>query len=92
MKAQSHVEKITDVVARAELAAVKSQLGFFIGSYADALSDAEFAQGAKQRGLDDERHGMKSSQLRTHVRERYVRTLRLLTPLRIGWVSFPRGA
>jgi hypothetical protein len=23
------------------------------------LGDAEFAQGAKQRGLDDERHGMK---------------------------------
>jgi diguanylate cyclase (GGDEF)-like protein len=45
VKAQGHVEEATDVVARAELAAVKSQLGFFIGSYADALSDAELAIG-----------------------------------------------
>jgi diguanylate cyclase (GGDEF)-like protein len=52
VKAQTHVEETTDVVARAELAAVKSQLGFFIGSYADALSDAELAIGLADSSRD----------------------------------------
>jgi diguanylate cyclase (GGDEF)-like protein len=52
VKAQSHAEDATDVVARAELAAMKSQLGFFIGSYADALSDAELAIGLADSSRD----------------------------------------
>lgn len=52
VKAQGHVGEATDVVARAELAAVKSQLGFFIGAYADALSDAELAIGLADSSRD----------------------------------------
>jgi diguanylate cyclase (GGDEF)-like protein len=45
VEAERHAEETKDIVARAELAAVKSQLGFFMGSYAEALSDAEMAIG-----------------------------------------------
>jgi diguanylate cyclase (GGDEF)-like protein len=43
MDAERFVEIDTDTVARAELSAVKSQLSFFTGSYADALTYAEMA-------------------------------------------------
>jgi diguanylate cyclase (GGDEF)-like protein len=43
LDAERHMEAGTDAVARAELAAVNSQLSFFTGSYTDALRHAELA-------------------------------------------------
>jgi diguanylate cyclase (GGDEF)-like protein len=39
--AERHAERADDTVARAEVAALKAQLSFFTGSYAEALSHAE---------------------------------------------------
>ena len=41
--AERHAERGDDLAARAEVATLKAQVGFFTGSYAEALSDAELA-------------------------------------------------
>src|ERR1700739_4894764 len=43
LEAERQMQSGTDAVARAELAAVNSQLSFFTGSYTDALRHAELA-------------------------------------------------
>ena len=43
MEAERHAEASEDTTARAEIAALKAQLSFFTGSYAEALRHAELA-------------------------------------------------
>ena len=43
VEAQRHLGRVTDSAARCEVAALKAQVSFFSGSYADALREADLA-------------------------------------------------
>ena len=43
VEAQRHLSRVTDSAARCEVAALKAQVSFFSGSYADALREADLA-------------------------------------------------
>ncbi|HEX3979462.1 MAG TPA: diguanylate cyclase [Solirubrobacteraceae bacterium] len=52
--AERHAERCDDLVARVEVAALKGQVSFFTGSYADALSHAERSVQLSDQTGDDE--------------------------------------
>jgi diguanylate cyclase (GGDEF)-like protein len=52
--AERHAESSDDLVARVEVAALKSQVSFFTGSYAEALSHAERSVQLSDEAGDDE--------------------------------------
>jgi diguanylate cyclase (GGDEF)-like protein len=54
VEAERESEGSDDTVARAEVAALKAQLSFFTGSYADALAHAELAVGLADTTDDDD--------------------------------------
>ena len=52
--AERYAERCDDVVARVEVAALKGQVSFFTGSYAEALSHAERSVQLSDQTGDDE--------------------------------------
>jgi diguanylate cyclase (GGDEF)-like protein len=54
VEAERHSEGSGEAAARAEVAALKAQLSFFTGSYAEALANAELAVALADEGRDED--------------------------------------